>query len=109
MDDPVIFEPQQIVEGRTSEPDQIKLTAMSMAIDRCRHAPSADLFVLAASIESFLRGDVVLSEQISWRKEVMLTRANAFIGPAEVVEFSERNFTAALTLIGDMASYLRGE
>lgn len=106
MDDPVIFEPQQIVEVRTSEPDQIKLTAMSMAIDRCRHAVGADLFVLASSIEGFLRGDIVLSKTIPVK---LLTRANAFIGTVEVVEFSERNFTAALTLIGDMASYLRGE
>lgn len=85
-------------------PDQIKMMAMQMAIDRCRGSISADLFVLASSIESFLRGGVVPPKQIPVD---LLMRAEAFIGPAQATEFSERNFTAALTLIGDMASYLK--
>lgn len=89
----------------TVTPDDIKGMAMQLAIDRCRNSP-ADLFILASSIESFLRGDVVLSKEIPMD---LLMRATAYISPMSAVEFSERNFTAALTLIGDMASYLRGE
>lgn len=101
--------------GPASEPDQIKLMAMSMAIDAMRGHLLPNIILAAERIERYLRGfsgesdELLLDSEVHKEKNDLLTRANAFIGPSEVVEFSERNFTAALTLIGDMASYLRGE
>lgn len=115
MDDPVIFEPQQIVEVKTSESDQIKLTAMSMAIDAMRGHLLPNIILAAERIERYLKGfsgesdELLLDSEAHKEKDDLLTRANAFISPMSAVEFSERNFTAALALIGDMASYLRGE